>query len=182
MRIGLFTEVYEPFISGVAVSVKTLKLTLEQMKHEVYIVTPNLENNKLKYDKQNKILYLPGIKTGICNTKLTPIYSKKAFKIIKSWNLDIIHSQTEFGVGAFSKIVSKKLNIPTVHTYHTLYEDYVHYILNGHFSKIMKKLAIKLSKYYAIKSNELIVPTLKIKDLFINKYNVVREINVIPTD
>ena len=181
MRIGLFTEVYEPFISGVAVSVKTLKITLEQMKHEVYIVTPNLENNKLKYDKQNKILYLPGIKTGICNTKLTPIYSKKAFKIIKSWNLDIIHSQTEFGVGAFSKIVSKKLNIPTVHTYHTLYEDYVHYILNGHFSKIMKKLAIKLSKYYAIKSNELIVPTLKIKDLFINKYNVVREINVIPT-
>lgn len=182
MKIGIFTDAYEPHISGVTTSIKMLKTALEKMHHEVYIVTANLDNNKFIYDKKNKIIYLPGIKNGIYETKLTGIYSKKAMKIIKEWNLDVIHSQTEFGVGYFSRIVAKKLNLPIVHTYHTLYEDYVHYVTHGHFDNFAKKLAIKITKYYCEKRcDELIVPTDKIKDLFINKYNIIKQVNVIPT-
>jgi len=182
MKIGIFTDAYEPHISGVTTSIKMLKTALEKMHHEVYIVTANLDNNKFIYDKKNKIIYLPGIKTGIYEIKLTGIYSKKAMKIIKEWNLDVIHSQTEFGVGYFSRIVAKKLNLPIVHTYHTLYEDYVHYVTHGHFDNFAKKLAIKITKYYCEKKcDELIVPTDKIKDLFINKYNIIKQVNVIPT-
>lgn len=182
MKIGIFTDAYEPHISGVTTSIKMLKTALEKMHHEVYIVTANLDNNKFIYDKKNKIIYLPGIKTGIYETKLTGIYSKKAMKIIKEWNLDVIHSQTEFGVGYFSRIVAKKLSLPIVHTYHTLYEDYVHYVTRGHFDNFAKKLAIKITKYYCEKRcDELIVPTDKIKDLFINKYNIIKQVNVIPT-
>lgn len=182
MKIGIFTDAYEPHISGVTTSIKMLKTALEKMHHEVYIVTANLDNNKFIYDKKNKTIYLPGIKTGIYETKLTGIYSKKAMKIIKEWNLDVIHSQTEFGVGYFSRIVAKKLNLPIVHTYHTLYEDYVHYVTHGHFDNFAKKLAIKITKYYCEKKcDELIVPTDKIKDLFINKYNIIKQVNVIPT-
>ena len=182
MKIGIFTDAYEPHISGVTTSIKMLKTALEKMHHEVYIVTANLDNNKFIYDKKNKIIYLSGIKTGIYETKLTGIYSKKAMKIIKEWNLDVIHSQTEFGVGYFSRIVAKKLNLPIVHTYHTLYEDYVHYVTHGHFDNFAKKLAIKITKYYCEKRcDELIVPTDKIKDLFINKYNIIKQVNVIPT-
>lgn len=182
MKIGIFTDAYEPHISGVTTSIKMLKTALEKMHHEVYIVTANLDNNKFIYDKKNRIIYLPGIKTGIYETKLTGIYSKKAMKIIKEWNLDVIHSQTEFGVGYFSRIVAKKLSLPIVHTYHTLYEDYVHYVTHGHFDNFAKKLAIKITKYYCEKRcDELIVPTDKIKDLFINKYNIIKQVNVIPT-
>lgn len=182
MKIGIFTDAYEPHISGVTTSIKMLKTALEKMHHEVYIVTANLDNNKFIYDKKNKTIYLPGIKTGIYETKLTGIYSKKAMKIIKEWNLDVIHSQTEFGVGYFSRIVAKKLSLPIVHTYHTLYEDYVHYVTHGHFDNFAKKLAIKITKYYCEKRcDELIVPTDKIKDLFINKYNIIKQVNVIPT-
>ena len=182
MKIGIFTDAYEPHISGVTTSIKMLKTALEKMHHEVYIVTTNLDNNKFIYDKKNKIIFLPGIKTGIYETKLTGIYSKKAMKIIKEWNLDVIHSQTEFGVGYFSRIIAKKLSLPIVHTYHTLYEDYVHYVTHGHFDNFAKKLAIKITKYYCEKRcDELIVPTDKIKDLFINKYNIIKQVNVIPT-
>lgn len=182
MKIGIFTDAYEPHISGVTTSIKMLKIALEKMHHEVFIVTANLDNNKFIYDDKNRIIYLPGIKTGIYETKLTGIYSKKAMKIIKNWHLDVIHSQTEFGIGYFSRIVAKKLNLPIVHTYHTLYEDYVHYVTHGHFNNLAKKLAIKITKYYCEKKcDELIVPTDKIKDLFINKYNISQPINVIPT-
>ena len=183
MRIGIFTDSYYPHVSGVSTSVEMLKNTLESMGHNVYIVAPNLNNNRFSYDKLNKIIWLPGIKTGIYETKLTKLHSSQAMKIIKNeWKLDVIHSQTEFGVGYFSRVVSKRLKIPVVHTYHTLYEDYVHYVLKGHFNKILKKLVVKLTRYYCDKKcDELIVPTNKIKDLFNNKYKITREMHVIPT-
>ena len=43
MRIGIFTDTYEPYVSGVTTSIKMLKNTLEEMHHEVYIVTANLK-------------------------------------------------------------------------------------------------------------------------------------------
>ena len=42
-------------------------------------------------------------------------------------------------------------------------------------------MAIKYTKYYCSKCDELIVPTIKIKDLFNNKYHILKYINVIPT-
>ena len=137
MRVGIFTDSYYPHISGVSTSIDMLANALKNMGHKVYIVAPNLDNNKFIYDEKKEIIWLPGIKTGLYKLKLTEIYSRKAMKIIKEqWNLDIIHSQTEFGVGYFSRIVAKRLNIPVVHTYHTLYEDYVYYITHGHFDHV----------------------------------------------
>lgn len=182
MRIGIFVDAYEPYVSGVTTSIKMLKISLENMGHQVYIVTANLSNNKFIYDENNKIIYIPGIKTGIYETKLTSIYSTRAIKIIKSWNLDVIHSHTEFGIGVFSRIVAKQLKLPIVHTYHTLWEDYVYYITHGFFDKFSKSVVRKVTKYICEnQSDELIVPTEKIKDLFITKYNVTCDINVIPT-
>ena len=182
MKIAIFTETYEPYISGVTTSIKMLKEALEKMGNTVYIVTVNLKNYHFRYDKKNKIIYIPGIKTKIYDARLTGIYSRRAFKIIKRWNLDIIHSQTEFSIGVFSRIVSKKLNIPVIHTYHTLYEDYVYYVTHNHFNNFGKKVVIKITKYFCEKKCDgLIVPTDKIKELFIKKYHIKKEINVIPT-
>ena len=182
MRIGVFVDAYEPHTSGVTTSVNMLKMTLENMGHTVYIVTANLVNNKFIYDEENRIIWLPGIKLGLYDFKLTSFYSPRAMKIIKTWNLDIIHSQTEFAVGHFSRTVAKKLGLPVVHTYHTLYEDYVYYITHGHFDNFAKKMAINLTKKYCDKTcDQCIVPTQKIKDLFINKYGITKNLNVIPT-
>lgn len=182
MRIGIFTDAYEPHVSGVTTSINMLKNALESMNHQVYIVSTNLEGNRFKYDEERRLILIPGIKTGIYETKLANVYSRKAMKIIGDWNLDVIHSQTEFSIGTFSRMVAKKYNIPVVHTYHTLYEDYVHYVTHGHFNNLGKKLAISITKYFCEKHcDELIVPTDKIKRLFITKYKINRRINVIPT-
>ena len=182
MRIGIFTDSYHPHVSGVTTSIDMLKEALIKMGHKVFIVAPNLDKFKFYYDKDNEVIYLPGIKTGIYNTRFAEIYSRKAMKIIKNeWKLDIIHTQSEFGVGFFSKKVAKKLKLPIVHTYHTLYDDYVYYVTKGHFDKFAKKVVLKLTKYYCNGADELIVPTKKIKDLFNNKYGIDRDMFVIPT-
>ena len=183
MRIGIFTDSYYPHISGVATSIEMLKEALIAMGHKVYIVAPNLDNYKFIYEKDKCIIRLPGIKTGVYKLRITGIYSAKAMQIIKNeWKLDIIHSQTEASVGTFANIVAKRLNIPVVQTYHTLYEDYAYYITHGHFNNIVKKGIVRYTKYYYNhKCDELIVPTEKIKDIFENRYHIKRKVHVIPT-
>ena len=139
MRIGIFTDTYTPFINGVTTSVLMLKKALERRGHIVYIVTVNAENMKYQIEDNGRVVRIPGIPIGIYDYRLTGIYPIKSIRMIKKWNLDVIHSQTEFGIGTFARIISKQLNIPLVHTYHTMYEDYVHYITKGHFNKSSKK-------------------------------------------
>ena len=182
MRVGIFTDTYLPFISGLVTSELMLKEALESMGHEVFIVTANLENFKYVNDKDNKIIRISGLPVGIYDARLTGIYSVNAISQIKKWKLDIIHSQTEFGIGTFARIVAKQLNIPLVHTYHTMYEDYVYYLTKGHFDKPSKKIVEYLTKFYCDKTvSELIVPSRKIYNIFMNKYDVTTNVNIIGT-
>ena len=96
-------------------------------------------NEEYKFENDDTIIRIPGIPVGIYDYRLTGIYPVKAINTIRKWNLDVIHSHTEFGVGTFARIVSKQFNIPLIHTYHTMYEDYIHYITKGYFDKSSKK-------------------------------------------
>ena len=181
MRIGLFTDTYPPHINGVATSVSMLESALRKKGHTVYIITVNPDNLSYNFDN-DKIIRIPGIPTGIYDYRLSGIYPIKAANKIRQLNLDIIHSHTEFGIGLFARIMAKQLDIPLVHTYHTMYEDYVHYITKGFFDKSSKKLVEHLTKFYCDKTTtELIVPTKKTYDLFKEKYKYDRNVHIIPT-
>lgn len=180
MRIGLFTDVYPPFINGVSTSVLMLKKGLEELGHEVYVVTVN--NESFSYKKEERVLRIPGVPTGIFDYRLTSIYPIRAIKTIKKWKLDVIHTHTEFGIGSFARLLSKQFNIPLVHTYHTMYEEYVHYITKGYFNSASKKLVEYLTLFLCDKTiDELIVPTKKAKELFKEKYKVKRDVHIIPS-
>jgi 1,2-diacylglycerol 3-alpha-glucosyltransferase len=182
MRIGIFTDTYTPFINGVTTSVLMLKKGLENKGHKVYVITVNPETMNFSLDSTGTVLRIPGIPIGIYDYRLTGIYPLKALRQIKKWHLDIIHSQTEFGLGTFARIVAKQLNIPLVHTYHTMYEDYVHYITHGYFDKTSKKIVEYLTLFYCDKTiTELIVPTKKAWELFKEKYMVDRNVHIVPT-
>ncbi len=182
MRIGLFTDTYPPYINGVSTSVLMLKKALEKKGHQVFVVTVNPEDLHYRFEENDTIIRIPGIPTGIYDYRLTGIYPVKAINIIRKWNLDVIHSHTEFGVGTFARIIAKQFNIPLVHTYHTMYEDYIHYITKGYFDKSSKKIVEYLTLFYCDKTaNELIVPTKKTYDLFKEKYAVDKNIHIIPT-
>ncbi len=182
MRIGIFTDTYPPYINGVSTSIKMLEKALRQKGHQVFIVTVNPNNMKYEYEDNGRIIRIPGIPTGIYDYRLTGIYPIRVLNKIKSWKLDVIHSHTEFGVGTFARIVAKQYNIPLVHTYHTMYEDYTHYITHGHFDKSSKKLTEYFTKFYCDKTaTELIVPSQKTYALFKEKYKVDRTVHIVPT-
>ena len=60
MRIGIFSETYTPYISGLVTSEVMLKNALEKEGHEVYVVTANLETFKYEYNEKEKVLTSDG--------------------------------------------------------------------------------------------------------------------------
>ncbi|MBQ9071652.1 MAG: glycosyltransferase family 4 protein [Bacilli bacterium] len=182
MRIGIFTDTYPPYINGVSTSIQMLENALRKKGHKVFIVTVNPDDMTYKIESNGRIIRIPGIPTGIYDYRLTTLYPIKAVNAIKEWNLDIIHTHTEFGIGTFARVIGKQFDIPVVHTYHTMYEDYVHYITKGYFDGPSKKIVEYLTKFYCDKTiEELIVPTKKTYDLFKEKYKYDRNVHIIPT-
>lgn len=180
MIIGLFTDTYPPYINGVSTSVLMLKQGLEKLGHKVYVVTVN--NESFSYKEEDGVLKIPGFPVGIMDFRQSGIYPLKALNIIKKWKLDIIHTHTEFSIGTFARLISKQFNIPLVHTYHTMYEEYIYYITKGYFDAASKKLVEYLTLFLCDKTiDELIVPTQKAKELFKEKYKVKRDVHVIPS-
>lgn len=78
MRIGIFTETYTPYISGLVTSELMLKKALEKKGHEVYVVTANLTNFHYEYDEKEKVLRIPGIPTGIYDSRAHQYLSHKS--------------------------------------------------------------------------------------------------------
>jgi len=180
MRIGIFTDTYPPYVNGVSTSISMLEKGLKALGNEVFIVTVN--PNGYKYECKNNVIRLPGLKTNIYDYRVAWTYSLRAANQIKKWKLDVIHTQTEFGIGIFAHFIATELELPLVHTYHTMYEDYKYYIFKGHFNKETDKGMEYFVGYFCDKSpTELIVPTKKIYNLFRTRYGMTRDINIIPT-
>lgn len=178
MNIGIFTDAYYPQINGVVISTRILKNELELLGHKVTIITVSDPNIKGKHED---VLRLPSIPFAVLpNFRVGSIYSYKMMKEIKKLNLDVIHTQTEFSLGIFARIVARKLNIPIVHTYHTMYEDYSHYFSFKLVDKYAKKFARKMSKVICNSVQNVVVPTKKV-EVALKEYGLRKNINVIPT-
>lgn len=182
MRIGIFTDTYLPDINGVATSSYILCHALRKHGHEVFVVTTELPEDS-EYEDDENVLRLPGIEIKkMYGYRASNIFSFKGMKEIKNFGLDLIHIQTEFGIGIFGKIAAQILNIPVVYTYHTMYEDYSHYIA-GSFSpvnSIVKKAVETISRIYGDNCTELVVPSEKTKEVLEN-YGIEKDIHIVPT-
>lgn len=179
MNIGLFTETYYPEINGVANSVYMLKTELENRGHNVYVFTTTTPGAP---EHEHNVFRVPSIPfILITERRVGMFYQPKLAHIIKKLNLDIIHTHTEFSLGIFGRIMARELRLPIVHTYHTIYEDYTHYMT--HFKALdrrAKAFARAYSKVCCNTVEQVIVPTEKTKELLMT-YSVHKDISVVPT-
>jgi len=182
MRIGIFSDTYEPDVNGVVTSVMLLQKTLEDPGHEVFVITNHPRLIDIQY--QDHVLRLPGIKLkSLYGYVMTSPIQLRAFRMIRKMKLDLIHVHSDFGVGMFSRFISYRLNLPIVFTYHTEIENYTHYINPLELRSVEKfsRFAVaKLSKQLGDHSTAVIAPSKKTKDMLL-RYGVKKDIFVVPT-
>lgn len=181
MRIGLFTDAYLPDINGVVSSVATLKEALEKKGHTVYVVSNHKGTNIVMEDH---VLRLGGLELKkFYGYKMSSPIQIGAEKYIRDMNLDVIHVQTEAGVGIFARQMARQLHIPLVYTYHTMYEDYTHYVNPLDIETIEKmgrKAVQSLSRMLGNGAQAVIAPSEKTKQALI-QYGVTTPIYIVPT-
>lgn len=182
MKIGIFTDTYLPDINGVVSSVELLRKQLEKHGHDAYVICTYKGVSKVK--KEGKIIRLPGVEVKkLYGYALASPLHFLYIEELRELNLDLIHAETEFGVGIFANIVASTLNLPLVRTYHTTYEDYTHYVnfINSKtLDKGLKKVVASVSKLYCNNCVKLITPSKKTMDMLIS-YGVTTPIDIIPT-
>ena len=176
MKILITTDWYKPVINGVVTSVLNLKHELEKLGHEVRVLT--LSQDGHQYYSEDTY-YLKSFKVKIYpQARATYSLYNHFISEILEWKPDIIHSQCEWMSFYFAKLISMRLNIPIVHTYHTIYEDYTHYLFMG--KKLSKALVLKTSNWAVNSSTHVITPTNKAKNLLLS-YGVTSPITTIAT-
>ena len=176
MRIGFFTVTYFPQVSGVATSIRTLKNELEKQGHEVYIFTTT-DPDADEFEKD--IVRMPSVPfISFTDRRIVVRGLWFAYQIAKELELEIIHTHTEFGTGFLGKMVANRLRIPVIHTYHTMYEDYLHYIANG---KVVRPSHVKhFIKMFVNHSTGVVCPSKRVVDT-LKRYEVDVPMRIIPT-
>ena len=175
MNIGFFTDTYFPQVSGVSTSVKLLRDELVRQGHNVIIFTTTDPAAKPEIG----VVRLPSIPfINYDDRRIAYSGFDRCLKIARQNELDIVHTHTEFSLGMAGKYVASRMKIPNVHTYHTMYENYTHYILQGHL--IHASHVRYLSKLYCNQTQGIITPSKLTHDTLRN-YGISEKIEIIPT-
>lgn len=184
MKILITTDWYKPIVNGVVTSVLNLKKELEERGHEVRVLT--LSRDYHSYEEDG-VYYIKSVNLEKIypNVRAVLPHREAYIQELIQWNPDVVHSQCEFMTFSYAVKISRKCNCPLLHTYHTIYEDYLHYLPGTFFqytkgAALEKKMVAKFSKAVLKKTQQVIAPTKKVEELLKN-YEVSEPISVIPT-
>lgn len=178
MNIAIFTNNYIPNPYGVTGSIESFRKQFEKNGHTVYVFAPKYKNYQ---DENQNVFRYPAVAIGYkIRFPLSIPHSKKISNIVENIDLDIIHSQHPNLLGVAALSLARKKNIPLVFTWHTMYDQYAHYI--PLVPKIISaNLAIKSAVKYANNVDQIIVPTRSVVKI-IEKWGVKNEnISIVPT-
>lgn len=178
MRVAIFTDTFVPDTNGVAVSSFNLFQSLNNRGHFCVVVTSNPFSKEVTF-KEN-VLRIPGVEMKQLYGYHFAAPNRKALKILKRLKIDIVHIQSEAGMGIFGKSFAKLEKIPYAYTYHTMYEDYTYYATKGRMETFAKSIIHRFSRWQAEVADEFISPSEKTK-VSLREYGVNRYVNVIPT-
>lgn len=179
LKIAIVTNNYTPYSGGVVSSINSFVSELQKKGHTVYIITLDFLGEK--HDDPDYVIRIPSIAKFIYKKNHMAIpwrKTKKLIKIIKKINPDIIHTQHPFFICKSALKAARKLNIPIVFTYHTIYEQYAHYLPLPQFmtKPIIKKIVLSFCK----KIDGIVVPSNAIKN-YLHEKNIRKKIVRMPS-
>ena len=177
MKILITTDLYTTNTNGVVTSVRNLVRELEALGHDIRILT----FSETRHGRtEGKVSYIGSVSLERVypNVRMPIRYHGKAVRALIDWKPDVIHSQCEFFSYQFARYIARHTGAPIVHTYHTLYEQYVTYVIPS--QRLGEKLVSRMSRSRLKRASVIIAPTRKVEDT-LQGYGVHNPIRVIPT-
>ncbi len=178
LKVLITTDLYTVSTNGVVTSVQNLFDELTQKGHDVRILTIS---DTLHSHKNGAVYYIRSVplKAVYPDLRMPTSFRHKLIQEIIDWKPDVVHSQCEFFSYQFAARIAKITGAPLVHTYHTLYEQYLtSYIVPS--KRLGDYLAKVLSRRRLKRVDTLVAPTQKVENTLQN-YGMRAPISVVPS-
>lgn len=173
MKIAMMTNNYKPFVAGVPISIERLSEGLRRQGHVVVIFAPDYDGQEEEADVVRYSSLLRGVAGGASVPNSLDFEIERRFK---EGNFDVIHVHHPMMIGRTARYLSWKYHVPLVFTYHTRYEQYLHYVGLSGFKKIMPAYVRSYTKH----CDMVIAPTPLMKD-YLERIESGTDIRVLPT-
>jgi len=179
LRIALISNNFTPYSGGVVSSINTQVATLLEDGHFVRVITLDFLGNK-HTDPDYVVRVFTPIKFRCKqNHYAIPWFMVTQLKkIITGMNADMVHVHHPFLLGTKGVEVARSLGLPVIFTYHTLYEEYAHYVPLP--VSIAKPLIRKLVRNFCCAVDTVIVPSPNIID-YLKEQNIITRLKCIPS-
>ena len=139
-------------------SIESFRKEFERLGHTVYVFAPEFKGY---VDENQNVFRYPAIDFKFKNVHFPLVipYSYKIGRILEKLEIEVIHSQHPNLLGWVAKRWAKKKKAPLVFTWHTLYDQYVHFVPGFVPKKFAAWWIIKNAVKYANKVDQIITPT-----------------------
>ena len=178
MRILMVSDVYFPRVNGVSTSIQTLRQALARAGHTSVLVVPDYPAAQFEAD----IVRVPGwqIPRDPEDRLMYPRALAAALDTLDPADFDIVHIHTPFLAHRVGVRWARKLGLPCVETYHTLFEEYFHHYLPFLPKSWLAAAARMISRKECDGVTAVIAPSSAMKSALIG-YGVSSPIHIIPT-
>ena len=173
MKIAMMTNNYKPFVAGVPVSIERLAGSLRALGHEVVVFAPSYAGQEPEEDVVRYKALIKGVAGGFSVPDSLDLEIERRFK---EGNFDLIHVHHPMMIGTTARYLSWKYHVPMVFTYHTRYEQYLHYIGLSRLKRIMPAYIRSYTKH----CDMVIAPTPVMKD-YLEQIQPGADVRVLPT-
>lgn len=165
MNILMMTNTYFPIVGGLEQSIYSFSEVFKSLGHEVLIVTPAFEGMPIE---EPGVIRIPAFKK-IKGTNFSVNFpsSELLTRFMKKFSPDMIHSHSPFFIGDFALRLSRQHATPLVFTYHTMFEQYVHYLPIR--NEGMRRFMVKYTAGYTNLVDQVIVPSESVQDILIQR-------------
>jgi glycosyltransferase involved in cell wall biosynthesis len=163
--------------NGVVVSVSSFARRLIELGHQVTIFTACHPD---QHDAEEGIFRFPSITfpTRARYPIAIPIAPEDARQALAATSFDVVHSNAPMIMGRVALAYARRRGLPLVFTYHTMIEEYTHYIPLPR--PLVRSSAVWASRSYGNRVDQIITPS-EYAASRLREYGVTRPIAVVPT-
>lgn len=160
-RVALVTDTYAPATNGVVRSVETTRAALERLGATVRVFAPATASFA-------RVSPLPGVRFfPAWETRVYPGLHVPVLPLLPRHleGFDVVHVHTPGPLGLAALASALKRGIPSVYTYHTRFEDLLHYLAPFRSAeRVLARLAERANRKLLASVDAVVSPTPAIAD------------------
>lgn len=177
MRILMVSDVYFPRVNGVSTSIETFRRTLAESGVEVRLVVPRYGDEAAE---QGIVRVAGRSLPGDPEDRLVGWRAMHRSVLEAAADCDLIHIQTPFVAHYAGLKAARRLGLPVIATYHTLFEEYLQHYAPFLPAGWLQRQARAFSRRQCNELDTVVVPSTAMRER-LSDYGVSVPLHVLPT-